>query len=261
MEALLKDKNAVICGSTQGIGLAIAEGMAESGANVTLVARNQESLKKVQSGLKREDGQVHDYIVADFNDLDAVGEAMRHYAENKDVQILVNNTGGPKGGPITEAGTDEFVKAFSNHLLCNQVITQSLLEGMKRSGYGRIINIISTSVKVPINGLGVSNTTRGAVASWGKTMANELGQYGITVNNILPGMTDTQRLSDLIKAKADQQGITIEEVTTKMIEEIPMGRFATPEEIAHAVIFLASPLASYINGINVPIDGGRTGSL
>jgi 3-oxoacyl-[acyl-carrier protein] reductase len=173
----------------------------------------------------------------------------------------VNNTGGPPGGPITEADGNEFLTAFQNHLINNQNLAQLLLPGMKKAGFGRIINIISTSVKVPLNGLGVSNTVRGAVANWSKTWANEVGQFNITVNNVLPGATETERLTSIIANKANKTGKSEEEVAAAMAGAVPMKRFAKPEEVANAVAFLASPAAAYINGINVPVDGGRTGSL
>jgi 3-oxoacyl-[acyl-carrier protein] reductase len=136
-----------------------------------------------------------------------------------------------------------------------------MIDGMKKDGYGRIINVISTSVKIPLHGLGVSNTIRGAVASWAKTMANELGEFGITVNNVLPGATQTERLKNIIDAKSTKQNLSTAEVEKEMLAEIPLRRFAKPDEIASAVAFLASPAAAYINGINVPVDGGRTGCL
>jgi 3-oxoacyl-[acyl-carrier protein] reductase len=145
--------------------------------------------------------------------------------------------------------------------MCNHVMVQALVEGMKSQCYGRIINIISTSVKVPLNGLGVSNTIRGAVANWSKTLANELGNHGITVNNVLPGATETERLSTIIANKSAKTGKSKKEVSEAMRAQVPAARFAQPWEIAAAATFLASPMAGYINGINVPVDGGRTGSL
>jgi 3-oxoacyl-[acyl-carrier protein] reductase len=175
--------------------------------------------------------------------------------------VLINNTGGPKAGEAISADTAEYLRAFSNHLICNQILVQAVVDGMTKAGYGRIINIISTSVKQPLRGLGVSNTIRGAVASWAKTLATELGMFGITVNNVLPGATKTERLFSLFRTKAEASGRKLEEIEAEWLKEIPAGRFAEPEELANAVAFLASPLASYINGINVPVDGGRTGCL
>ena len=262
MDINLTGKNSLVCGSTQGIGKASAMEFASLGANVTLLARNEESLKAVVNELPNNGSQKHNSIVADFATPDYLKVIINHYLEsNPPFHILVNNTGGPKGGEIIKADTSEFLSAFSNHLICNHILVQALVEGMKSEGYGRIINIISTSVKQPLNNLGVSNTIRGAVANWAKTLANELGRFGITVNNVLPGATATGRLSTIIENKSKASGKTIEDVEDEMKSEIPARRFAKPEEIANAVAFLASPAAGYINGINVPVDGGRTGNL
>lgn len=262
MKLNLQHKNALVCGSTQGIGKATAIALAILGANVTLAARNEEKLQHVLSELDTSQGQSHSYIVADFQNPMALGEKITTFvAENHHFHILINNTGGPAGGPVYSAKVEEFERAFTQHLKCNHVLAQSVVEGMKEAGYGRIINIISTSVKQPLDGLGVSNTIRGAVANWSKTLANELGQFGITVNNVLPGATATERLSEIIKNKAAKTGKTIDEVSTAMKNAVPAKRFAEPSEIANAIAFLASEAASYINGINVPVDGGRTKSL
>lgn len=257
----LKGKHAVVCGSTQGIGKASAIELALLGASVTLLSRNEEKLKQVVQELQQISRASHNYIVADFADTNDVKKKAEAFASTQAVHILVNNTGGPPPGQAIDAGTDEFIRAFSAHLLCNQVLTQSFVEGMKKERYGRIINIISTSVKIPIRGLGVSNTIRGAVANWSKTIATELAPFGITVNNVLPGASMTARLESVIKGKADKAGKTSEEMKQEMISEIPAGRISDPSEVAAAVAFLASPAASYITGINVPVDGGRTGSL
>ncbi|HEY1038981.1 MAG TPA: SDR family oxidoreductase [Bacteroidia bacterium] len=258
----LKNKRALVCGSTQGIGKAIALELALMGANVTLVARNEEALKKAKAELNTDKGQQHSYIAVDFSQPEELRKAVNHYIERQGtVNILVNNTGGPPAGPITNAATDEFISAFNNHLICNHILAQACLEGMKRSSYGRIINIISTSVKIPLKGLGVSNTIRAAVANWAKTLSNEVAQFGITVNNVLPGATNTVRLSGIMENKSSRTGVALDEVKNEMLNEIPAGRFAEAYEIANAVAFLASPAASYITGINVPVDGGRTGSL
>lgn len=262
MDINLRNRRALVSGSTQGIGLAIARELASMGASITLLARNETSLKDIASTLPASDFQQHDYIVADFNDPDGLRTAVAAYLQSGNlVNVLVNNTGGPSGGAITEAKTDEFEKTFRQHLICNHVLAQSLIPGMKESGYGRIINIISTSVKQPLKGLGVSNTIRAAVANWSKTLATEIANTGITVNNVLPGATKTQRLSSLIETKSVKTGKSVKELETEMKHEIPAGRFADPSEIAAAVAFLASPAASYITGINIPVDGGRTGCL
>ena len=257
----LKGKRAVVCGSTQGIGKASAIELALLGAEVTLVARNAESLKSTLKELSSAAGQKHDYLVADFNFPDQLKEVIDRFVQNKKVQILINNTGGPPAGQAIDASPEEFIRAFSSHLICNQIMVQAVVPAMKEAGYGRIINIISTSVKVPLRGLGVSNTTRGAVANWAKTLSFELAPFGITVNNVLPGTTMTGRLDSILRSRAEKAGITYEAAKKEMISEVPLGRISEPHEVAAAVAFLASPAAGYINGINVPVDGGRTGSL
>ena len=198
----------------------------------------------------------------DFSNPTQLKELTEQYIQrNGPVNILVNNTGGPPSGPIISAKTEEFLSAFNNHLICNHILVQACVEGMKNSGYGRIINVISTSVKQALPNLGVSNTIRAAVGNWSKTLANELGKFGITVNNVLPGATSTQRLSSIIENKALKTNVDNEVVKNEMLHEIPLARFASPSEIAYAVAFLASPSAAYVNGINLPVDGGRTSSL
>jgi len=257
----LKGKRAVVCGSTQGIGKASALELALLGAEITLVARNEESLKSTLKELSAAAGQKHNYLVADFGYPDELKDVIGSFVRHHKVHILVNNTGGPPAGQAIDASPEEFTKAFSSHLICNQIMAQAVVPGMQAAGYGRIINIISTSVKVPLRGLGVSNTTRGAVASWAKTLSFELGPFGITVNNVLPGTTMTGRLDSIIKNKAEKTGKSYEDVKNEMVAEVPVGRISEPHEVAVAVAFLASPAAGYINGINVPVDGGRTGSL
>ncbi|MBI5472273.1 MAG: SDR family oxidoreductase [Ignavibacteriae bacterium] len=258
----LTGKRALVCGSTQGLGKASAIELANLGATIMLMARNESSLRQTQLELDRGSGQSHEYIVADFSNVQQVTERIRGYAESRPpIHILVNNTGGPPGGQIVDADPQEFVAAFSAHIVCNHVLAQALIPGMKAERYGRIINIVSTSVRQPIDGLGVSNTTRGAVASWAKTLSKELAPFGITVNNVLPGSTKTARIYFLIKSKAEKTGRTIEDVTNEMLGEIPMGRFAEPEEFAAAVAFLASPAASYVTGVSFPVDGGKIRSL
>lgn len=261
MNLKIQHKNALVCGSTQGIGKAAALQLAQEGVNVTLVARNEEKLKAVLSELNKvsEQSQKHNYIVADFSNPTELKEKLAASALN--FHILINNTGGPAGGPIFNARLDEFERAFTMHLKCNHVLVQAVVPFMKSENFGRIINVISTSVKQPLDGLGVSNTIRGAVANWSKTLANELGQFGVTVNNVLPGATATERLTEIINNKATKTGKTTDEVAELMKNASPAKRFAKPEEVANAIVFLASEKASFINGINVPVDGGRTKSL
>lgn len=258
----LTNRNALICGSTQGIGLATAELMASRGANVTLVARNENKLKEVRDQLPTPIGQSHNYLVADFTEPDKLKEILDKYlSEGNKVDILVNNTGGPKGGPIIDAEISEFIDAFQQHLICNHILVQAVYPGMKERGWGRVVNVISTSVKQPLDGLGVSNTVRGAVANWSKTLANELGRFNITVNNVLPGATNTIRLQSIAEAKSSKTNEDVDAILDAMAQQSPMKRIAEPKEIAEAIAFLASDRASYINGINVPVDGGRTKSL
>jgi 3-oxoacyl-[acyl-carrier protein] reductase len=263
MNISLNNYNAIVCGSTQGIGKACALELASSGAEVILVARNEEKLKEVIQELSKSSGQQHRYIVADYADPQGVKIAVTNFVAtyDKPIHILINNTGGPAAGKISEATEEQFLSAFNAHLICNHIITMALLPGMKSAGYGRIINIISTSVKAPLPNLGVSNTIRAAVANWSKTMANELGAYNITVNNVLPGATKTERLTGIITNNAAKSNSTEDAVSQKMLAEIPMKRFGEAAEIANAVAFLASPAANYINGINLPVDGGRTTNL
>lgn len=255
----LKGKKAVVCGSTQGIGKAIAEELALLGASITLIARNETSLKKVRDGLDKSSGQSHGYLVADFSDPEGLKAVLEGYKE--EVSILINNTGGPAGGPILDAEYDQFHKTLTAHLHCNHVLAQAFVPAMKAHGYGRIVNIISTSVKQPIKGLGVSNTVRGAVASWAKTLSLELAQFGITINNVLPGFTSTARLDYIIGNKAQKTGLSDEEVVTQMEKETPANRIGRPEEVAAVAAFLTTPAAAYVNGVSIPVDGGRTGSI
>jgi len=261
MNLNLKGKTALVCGSSQGIGKAAAIELALLGANVVLFARNEIKLKQVIEGLDNSLGQVHSFLVADFSEPESVKTSIKILANKTQVNILINNTGGPAGGPITEAKSEAFLAAFQQHLINNHTILQALLPGMITSGYGRVINIISTSVKQPLTGLGVSNTIRGAVANWAKTMANELGQFGITVNNVLPGATLTARLESIAENKAKALGITPDEVLSQMADSTPARRIGQANEVANAIAFLATPAAAYINGINLPVDGGRTGCL
>jgi 3-oxoacyl-[acyl-carrier protein] reductase len=262
MDLNLNGKSALVCGASQGIGKAAALELARLGARVTVVARNPEKLDKVVEELKIISASRHDALVADFQDPNRLRTILQDWVTPENTyHILVNNTGGPPAGPAHLAGTEEFLNAFNQHLICNQILAQALIPGMRDAGYGRIINVISTSVKQPLPNLGVSNTIRGAVANWSKTLANELGVDNITVNNVLPGATETERLTSIIAGKAAKTNSSIEEAAQGMANAVPMKRFAKPEEVANAIAFLASPAASYINGINVPVDGGRTSSL
>lgn len=262
MNTSLKGKAAIVCGGSRGLGKASAFELARLGAVVTVVARNETALKRVCLELPPAAGRSHEYLVADFSEPLLLQRKMKEYvASRPPVHILVNNTAGPIGGPILDATIEDFLTAFSMHLLCNHVMVQAAVPGMKAAGYGRIVNIISTSVRQPIPGLGVSNTTRGAVASWAKTLAGELAPFGITVNSVLPGMTKTDRLASLIAAKSEKTGRTKDDVAKEMLAEVPAGRFAEPEELANTVAFLATPAAAYITGVSLPVDGNRISAL
>ena len=258
MELGLQNKNALVCGSTQGIGKATAISLAKEGVNITLIARNETVLQEVLKELPQNGQQKHRYLVADFSKPDQVKNIV---STNNSFHILINNTGGPKSGAIIDASVEEFSAAFQMHVLVNQILVQAVVPFMKKQCFGRIINIISTSIKEPIPGLGVSNTIRNAVANWSKTMAGELAEFGITMNNVLPGFTDTARLDQIIKIKAAGANTSEEKMAQIMKDYVPAKRFAKPEETANAVTFLASDSASYITGVNLPVDGGRTKSL
>lgn len=257
-ELNLSGKTALVCGASQGIGKAVATQLASMGAKVIALARTEASLQELIKSLP---GSGHIALAADLSDRKALAEKLAQLLKNQTVQIIINNTGGPKGGSLLDASDDEFLNAFGQHILSAELMVKACLPGMKSAHYGRVINIISTSVKAPIPLLGVSNTIRGAMANWSKTLAMELGPFGITVNNVLPGFTKTPRMEALRKGSAERLKISESEVEANWKSAIPMGRFAEPSEVAAAVCFLASPWASYINGINVPVDGGRTQSL
>ncbi len=254
----LNGKRALVCGSSQGIGKACAIELAKRGAEVLLTARDEGALRDVVSSLEVGGGRKHGYFVADFSDTKSLEGKVREQIVSKGpIQVLINNTGGPSSGPLLDASEEDFLGAMTKHIVCNQLLVKAVLPGMKESKYGRVINIISTSVILPIRGLGVSNTTRGAVANWARSMADELGPFGITVNNILPGFTNTDRLRSLLQKRADKTGVSLQEIEKQAKAGIPMQRFADAAEIAAVVGFLASPAASYVSGVNLPVDGGR----
>ena len=256
----LTGKNALVCGSSRGIGRASAVELALLGANVTLLSRTEKTLKEVREDLDTSKGQVHSIQVADLNEFEGFKKKLKVLCQDRLFHILINNTGGPPSGAVQSAEEDAFLKAFQNHLIANQFLMKCVLPSMKSEGYGRIVNIVSTSIREPISNLGVSNTIRGAVGNWSKTLANEIGQYGVTVNNVLPGYTNTGRLKEIIEARSTN-GKTKEDVMKAMKANVPVGRFADPSEVASAVAFLASPAAAYINGTNITVDGGRTRSF
>ena len=258
----LDGKRALVCGSTQGIGRACATELARRGAAVTLLARDAAALRTVVAELPAAVDGAHGFLCADFADTATLREQVAGcVADSGGFHVLINNTGGPAAGPVFEATPEAFEIALRMHVIANQVLVQALVPGMKDAHYGRIINIVSTSVREPIPNLGVSNTTRAAVAGWAKTLARELGPFQITVNNILPGFTDTGRLAKLIEGNAGRRGVSEQEIIQEMYGKIPFGRFARPEEVAAVAGFLASPAASYTTGVSLPVDGGRMASI
>ena len=261
MDLDLSGKHALVCGASEGIGRAAAHELALLGASVTVLARRAEALQAVVDALPARDGQRHGRITADVSQTDALADKVGALAAERRVDILVNNTGGPPGGPVASATSDAFLQAFTRHLLANQVLAQAVLPGMQATGWGRIVNVVSTSVREPIQGLGVSNTTRGAVAAWAKTLSREVASQGITVNNVLPGFTETGRIAQIVGDRARNTGKSEQQVADGMKATVPAARFARPEEVAAAIAFLCSPAAGYINGVSLAVDGGRMQSI
>jgi 3-oxoacyl-[acyl-carrier protein] reductase len=262
MDLNLSGKHALVCGASEGIGRAAAQELALLGADVTVLSRRADVLQEVAAALpKMSSAQQHDWIAADLSQHGVLRERLQAMAAGRPVHILVNNTGGPASGRALDADASAYLDAFHQHLLANQTLAQAVLPGMRQARWGRIINVISTSVKEPIANLGVSNTIRGAVASWAKTLSRELAADGITVNNVLPGYTRTQRLEQILRDRAASSGKTEEAVAAAMVASVPVGRFADAGEVASAIAFLASPAAAYINGVSLAVDGGRMQSI
>ncbi len=261
MDLNLSGRQALVCGASEGIGRAAAHELAQLGASVTVLSRRAEALQAVTQSLPVIDGlQKHDWLAVDVADPAALQVAVQRFAD-RPCHILINNTGGPPGGRAIDAPALAYLDAFRHHLLANQMLVQNLVPGMRASGWGRIINVISTSVKEPIANLGVSNSIRGAVASWAKTLSRELGGDGITVNNVLPGYTRTRRLEQILSDRSTATGQDEATVSRAMLASVPAGRFAEATEIAAAIAFLASPAAGYINGVSLAVDGGRMQSI
>jgi len=259
-ELSLDGQHALVCGASRGIGRATASLLAARGARVTLLARTRELLDELVAEIEGAGGSAT-ALVADLDDRAGLASTLDELGrQGPPVTILVNNTGGPPGGPLLAAEAAAIEVALGRHLLCAQLLVQKLLPGMKERGYGRIVNVLSTSVREPIPNLGVSNLTRAAVASWAKTLAGELPP-GVTINNVLPGFTDTERLTSLGEATAERSGKSVDDVRAGWLAQIPEGRLARPEETAQAIAFLASPAAAYVRGHSLPVDGGRLRSI
>lgn len=262
MNLKLNSRTALVCGGSQGLGLATAKELALLGANVIIASRTADTLAEALKQLDRNGGQQHHYLVVDLSAPETAKSIVAAWLlKNGAIHILINNAGGPPSGPMIETNAAELEKAFNAHVISSHLLAQLLVPGMQQAGYGRIINILSTAIKQPINGLGISNTIRAAMANWAKTLANEIGHGGITVNNVLPGYTNTDRLKYLFTNQAMQQGVTEKDIEKNIINTIPAKRLGEPEEFGAVAAFLCTPAASYINGINIPVDGGRTASL
>ncbi len=262
MDLDLSGRHALVCGASAGIGRASALELAQLGASVTVLSRRADALQEVVGSLPSSHAsQVHGWLAADAVDTAGLAAAVRSLAAGKPVHVLINNTGGPPGGAAVEAPEEAYLTAFRAHLLANQALLNAVLPGMREAGWGRVVNVISTSVKEPIANLGVSNTVRGAVASWAKTVSRELGPHGITVNNVLPGYTGTGRLEQILDDRSAATGQSRDQVAKTMLASVPAGRFGTAAEIAAAVAFLCTPAAAYINGVSLAVDGGRMNSI
>ncbi len=261
MNISLLGKKALVGGSSKGIGKAIAEQLASSGASVTLMARNEEDLKSVVSKLDTEQGQKHGYLLVDFSDFERLREVLKEFFQTNNIDILVNNTQGPEAGGALEKRVEDYQNAF-NLLFKSVVLTTELaIAHMQRNQWGRIINVASISVKEPLNYLALSNSIRAAVVTWAKSLSIDVGKDNITVNNILTGYFDTDRIAQLNSKKAEKMGISPTEVRAEMEERVPAKRIGKPEEYGYLVTFLASDKAAYISGTNIPIDGGLLKSL
>ena len=261
MDLDLGGRHALVCGGSVGIGRAAAIELAALGANVTLLARREDALRDAVAALANTGNQQHGYLVADMADADALHARVAELAASRPLHILVNNTGGPPGGAAHSADVSAFLDAFNKHLVANHTLLQAVLPGMRSAGWGRVVNVISTSVYEPIPNLGVSNTIRGAVASWAKTLSRELGGDGITVNNVLPGYTRTQRLDQILADRSKATGKSQDDVASGMLATVPAGRFAEAHETGGVIAFLCSNAAAYINGQSIAVDGGRMQSI
>ncbi|MGJ1268087.1 SDR family oxidoreductase [Sphingobacterium spiritivorum] len=262
MKISLIGKTAMVGGSTSGIGKAIAIALAECGASVILVARNEEKLKAVQDILDTSQGQQHDHLVVDFSLFEQAKERIAAFFLNKKVDILVNNTNGPSAGGIKEKAAEDYQQAFDLLFQYTVYTTLQALPHMETNQFGRIINVSSMTVKEPQDTLVLSNTMRTALVSWSKSLSRAVAAHQITVNTVLTGYFDTDRLNSLMEIQAGKMQLSFEEVKAKRVDAIPMKRLGKPEEYASLVAFLASDHAAYLTGTAIQLDGGlMTGML
>ncbi|MEO6721701.1 MAG: SDR family oxidoreductase [Ferruginibacter sp.] len=261
MEVSLKGRKALVGGGSRGLGKAIAMQLAESGATVTIMARNEEKLKALVATLPTPFGQQHNYLAIDFTDLEKFKSIVATYFQNHQIDILINNTNGPSAGGALDKNVDDYQQAFDLLFKTTVFLTMEAIPGMRNRNYGRIINLASISVKEPLQNLVLSNSIRSAVVTWAKTLSLELAVSGITVNNILTGYFDTERLNEIYGTQATSKGINVEEYKNMMKTNIPARRFGEPAEFGYLVAFLASANAAYITGANIPIDGGLLKSI
>ncbi|NQD69758.1 SDR family oxidoreductase [Sphingobacterium shayense] len=261
MEISLEGQTALVGGSSDGIGFAIAKVLAECGAQVVLMARNEKKLQSAMTKLAVDHGQSHSFIVTDFNNHLQHQQIMEAYFDDHQIDILVNNTNGPSAGDVFSKGTIDYQQAFEL-LFQNAVYTTNLaLPSMRKKSYGRIINVSSMTVKEPSDALVLSNTMRTALVSWAKSLSNAVAKDGITVNSILTGFFDTERLNSLMRLQAERTGLEVEKVKELKIANIPVGRLGEPEEYASLVAFLASSYANFLTGTAIPLDGGASVGL
>jgi 3-oxoacyl-[acyl-carrier protein] reductase len=256
----LKGFRALICGASKGIGRSIAKSMAKVGADVIICSRSKEVLDELCDELMSIGANSAKSLALDLENIEEVKKSISEILNEGPIHILINNASGPPGGPLLNVELSEFEPAFKRHLHAAHTITRMLVPGMEDSGMGRIVNIISTSVREPIENIGLSNTLRGAMASWSKSLSRELPAC-ITINNILPGFTDTSRLNSLAKSISDRTGKNIPEIQQNWMNQVPIGRLIDPQETALAATFLCLPSSGGIRGISLAVDGGRMRSI
>ncbi|WP_140938855.1 SDR family oxidoreductase [Sphingobacterium lumbrici] len=261
MQISLKGKRALVGGSSSGLGKAIAIQLAHCGADVTLMSRSAEKLEETLTALDRSQGQNHGYIVTNFNDYADHKKTLTDFFRTHTIDVLINNTNGPQAGTLLSKQEEDYQQAFELLFQNAVFMTNLALPYMKAQGFGRIINVSSMTVKEPQDGLVLSNTMRTALVSWSKSLSNAVAADGITVNSILTGYFDTDRLNNLMEMQAEKEGIVLDQVKQKRIQSIPMNRLGDPQEYGYLVAFLASEYASFLTGASIPLDGGIAKTL